>query len=61
MKELRCRDVGLDCDGEFTAETEDELLAMAGEHAMRDHGMTEEQVSDPYFVEQVRMQIKTKE
>ena len=40
-KVLRCRDVGLDCDAVVRAESEDELLAKAAEHAKEDHGMQE--------------------
>jgi predicted small metal-binding protein len=38
-KVLRCRDVGLDCPKEVRAETEDELLKLAAEHAEKDHGI----------------------
>jgi hypothetical protein len=30
---LRCRDVGLDCEGEVRADTEEEILEKAAEHA----------------------------
>ncbi len=55
-KEFRCRDVRLDSRADFTAETEEEIIAQVKEHAM-----TEAQVNDPSFVEQVRTQITTKE
>jgi len=38
-KVLRCRDVGMDCPKEIRAETEDELLKLAAEHAEKDHGI----------------------
>lgn len=38
-KVLRCRDVGADCDFEVRAETEEEILQAAAEHARADHGM----------------------
>jgi predicted small metal-binding protein len=38
-KLLRCRDLGLDCAKEIRAETEDELLKLAADHAEKDHGM----------------------
>jgi len=41
MKELRCKDSGADCDFVATAETEDEILRMAEQHALADHGMPE--------------------
>ena len=38
-KVLRCRDLGMDCSKEVRAETEDELLKLAAEHAEKDHGI----------------------
>jgi len=38
-KVLRCRDLGLDCSKEIRAETEDELLKLASDHAEKGHGM----------------------
>ena len=38
-KVLRCRDLGMDCPKEVRAETEDELLKLAAEHAEKDHGI----------------------
>ncbi|MFQ6066971.1 MAG: DUF1059 domain-containing protein, partial [bacterium] len=32
-KVLRCRDTGMDCDYEIRAETEEEILKKAAEHA----------------------------
>ena len=40
-KILRCRDVGFDCEVEVQAESEEEILQMAAEHAVRDHGLPE--------------------
>jgi predicted small metal-binding protein len=40
-KVLRCRDVGMDCDFVARAETEEEILKKAAEHADTDHGMKE--------------------
>lgn len=37
MKKLKCRDAGFDCEGEIKAATEDEVLAMAAEHALQVH------------------------
>ena len=39
-KVLRCRDVGVDCDFEARADTEEALLGKMKEHAEKDHGMT---------------------
>lgn len=38
-KVLRCRDLGVNCSKEIRAETEEELLKLAGEHAEKDHGI----------------------
>lgn len=40
-KKLLCRDVGVDCDTEICAETEEELMKKVAEHAKTVHGMTE--------------------
>ncbi len=56
MKELRCRDVGFDCDGVLRAETEDEVLRQAAEHASKVHGLT---TLDEDTVRQIRAQIRT--
>lgn len=40
-KVLHCRDVGFDCNGVIKAQTENEVLTMAAEHARTVHGVTE--------------------
>jgi predicted small metal-binding protein len=40
-KFVRCRDVGFDCEGVIRAESEEEALAQAAEHAQAVHGLTE--------------------
>jgi len=40
-KVIRCRDVGMDCDFEARAETEEEILKKVAEHAGTTHNMTE--------------------
>ena len=40
-KVLRCRDVGMDCKFEVRAETEEEILKKAVEHAQTVHNMKE--------------------
>jgi predicted small metal-binding protein len=37
MKTLACKDMGVDCDWVGKAETTEELMQMAKEHAMKDH------------------------
>ncbi|MBW4889184.1 DUF1059 domain-containing protein [Mucilaginibacter sp. HMF5004] len=40
MKTLNCSDAGFDCKAVVTAATEEEILAMAAEHAQTVHGTT---------------------
>ena len=40
-KVFRCRDLGLDCDAVIRADTEEEILKQAGEHAAAVHNMKE--------------------
>lgn len=57
MKELNCRDVGFDCEGVVTGETEHDVLTQAAAHAKEVHGLSDEQVEDPGFGRQVSEQI----
>jgi AhpD family alkylhydroperoxidase len=50
-KELRCRDVGEDCDHVIRGKTEDEIFAKAAEHARIAHNRTE---IPPEMIEKVR-------
>lgn len=54
MKHLKCSDVGFDCDYEITAETEQEVLEEAAEHAKEVHNV----VVTPDLAEQVKAQIR---
>jgi predicted small metal-binding protein len=54
-KVLRCRDVGFDCDGVIRAETEEEVLKQAAEHAQTVHDLKE--ISEE-VVEKVRAAIR---
>jgi predicted small metal-binding protein len=38
-KVLRCRDLGLNCPKEMRAESEEELMKLAAQHAEQDHGI----------------------
>ena len=49
-KVIRCRDVGFDCNGVIRAETEDEAMRQAAEHARTVHGVE----VTPEVAEQVR-------
>lgn len=55
MKKVRCRDIGFDCDHEIVAESEDEILTQAAEHAQTVHGLEE---ITPQVVEAVKGAIQ---
>ena len=40
-KEMRCADVGLDCDFVARAETTEEIMGQVAAHAAEAHGITE--------------------
>jgi predicted small metal-binding protein len=56
-KVVRCRDLGVDCDFEARAETEEEILKKCAEHASKDHNVTE---IPPEVVEKIRKAIRDK-
>lgn len=60
-KELRCRDVGPDCDAVVVADSEEEIMSQVAHHARDVHGMTDEQLQDPAFQDHVRNQIHERE
>ena len=41
-KELKCADIGFACDAVIEADTEDEVMAQAAEHARTVHAMSDE-------------------
>lgn len=57
MKTLNCRDAGFDCEGKITAESEEEILSQAAEHARAEHN-TE---VTPELADQLRTLIKDEE
>ena len=40
-KQLNCADVGFQCDAQINAETEDDVMAQAAEHARTVHGLSD--------------------
>jgi predicted small metal-binding protein len=40
-KVIHCKDVGFECEGVVRAESEEEVLQMAAEHAKTTHGVSE--------------------
>ncbi len=57
-KVLRCRDVGMNCSKEIRAETEEELLKLAAEHAEKDHGFKASSIP-PSILAKVKAAIKS--
>ncbi len=55
MKTLRCRDVGFDCAAVMRAETEEEILQQAAQHAKTVHNLSE--ISEQ-AVEKIRTVIR---
>jgi len=55
MPSFKCKDIGMDCDFEATAETEDELMKKIAEHAAEKHGM---QTIPPDMLDKVKAVIK---
>jgi predicted small metal-binding protein len=55
MKEVSCGDFVPGCDARFSAESEEEVMAQAAEHARDAHGMTE---MSHELAEQVRAKIR---
>jgi predicted small metal-binding protein len=55
-KELRCRDVGMDCDFKARGESEDEVLRQATAHARTAHQITE---MPPELAAKVKAAIRT--
>ena len=45
MKTISCREAGFDCDYIVTGETEEEVMKNGAEHAMKVHGMKEEDMT----------------
>ena len=55
-KQLTCRDAGYECDFLVRAETEDEVMEVAGGHAGHIHGMAN---IPPEAAAQIKKLIKT--
>ena len=55
-KVLHCRDLGFDCDGVIQAQTEEEVLNQASEHARTVHNLHE---ITSEVIDKVRAAIRT--
>ena len=58
MKTLSCREAVFDCDYVVKGETEEEIFKNGAQHAMKEHGMKEEDIT-PEFKDKLRGLIKT--
>ena len=56
-KVLRCRDLGMSCTTELRAQTEEEILRLAAEHAEKDHGIHASSIP-PSILAMVKAAIK---
>jgi predicted small metal-binding protein len=56
-KVLRCADLGMNCPKEIRAETEEDLLKLAAEHAEKDHGVAASSIP-PSILAMVKAAIK---
>ena len=57
MKTLHCRDAGFDCEGVIVANSEEEVLSKASQHALEVHGVT----VTPELADQLKTLIKEEE
>ena len=55
MKQLTCRDIGVDCDVKFTGETEEDIMAQAAAHAANEHNLP---AIPPHIDQKCRAAIK---
>lgn len=56
-KMLRCGDLGTNCPKELRADTEEELLKLAADHAEKDHGISAAMIP-PSILAMVKAAIK---
>jgi predicted small metal-binding protein len=58
MRTVSCREAGFDCDHIVKGETEEEVMKNGAEHAMKVHGMKEEDLT-PEMQQKIRGLIRT--
>ncbi len=46
VMEMKCRDVGFNCDFVVRGDSEQEIMQQAAAHAQRDHGMRPEDITE---------------
>jgi predicted small metal-binding protein len=45
-KQLNCGDIGFDCSAQFSADTEEEIMSQAADHARSVHGMSDSDLQE---------------
>ena len=55
---IACSDAGITCPFVAQGETEEEVLKESFKHVKEAHGYTEEQLTDPKFLEEAKKLIK---
>ena len=45
-KQLNCADVGFDCSAQINADTEEEVMAQAADHAKSAHGLSDSDLQE---------------
>jgi predicted small metal-binding protein len=55
MRELRCREVGFDCNAVVRADSDEDVMRQVAEHARDVHGLTE---IDEHTASQIRSKIR---
>ncbi|MGH9974569.1 MAG: DUF1059 domain-containing protein [Nitrososphaeraceae archaeon] len=58
MLTIACRDVGQNCDCIVQGDTEEELMKNAVEHAVKDHGYTEQDIMTPQKKEKIKSHMR---
>ena len=59
MLTVTCREVGQDCDCIVAGETEEKIMKKAAEHAVRDHGYSEQDIMTPEMKEKIKSHIRS--
>jgi predicted small metal-binding protein len=58
MKTISCREAGFDCDHVVKGETEEDVMKNGAEHAMKVHGMKEDDIT-PELKQKIKGLIRT--
>lgn len=56
-RELRCRDVGFDCEGVIQGENDDEVMRQASEHGRQTHNLKDSDMT-PDLMQKIKGAIR---